>query len=125
MAIRYKGFSTVNRVKKFHLADFELVRQDLINHFNIHKGQKLMDPNFGTIIWGLLYEPMTADLKATLVEDVTRIVKYDPRLRADRVIINEFEQGLKISIDLTFLPGNFSSSLQLEFNSSSEQVAVV
>lgn len=125
MAIRYKGFSTVNRVKKFHLADFELVRQDLINHFNIHKGQKLMNPNFGTIIWGLLYEPMTADLKATLVEDVTRIVKYDPRLRADRVIINEFEQGLNISIDLTFLPGNFSSSLQLEFNSSSEQVAVV
>jgi phage baseplate assembly protein W len=125
MAIRYRGFSTVDRVKKFHLVDFELVRQDLINHFNIHKGQKLMNPDFGTIIWGLLYEPMTADLKAILVADVTRIVKYDPRLRADSVIINEFEQGLKIEIELTFLPGNFSSSVQLEFNSNSEQVAVV
>jgi len=52
-------------------------------------------------------------------------VKYDPRLRADRVVINEFEQGLKVDIELTFLPGNFSSSLQLEFNSNSEQVAVV
>jgi phage baseplate assembly protein W len=125
MAIRYNGFSTVGRIKKFHLTDFELVRQDLINHFNIHKGQKLMSPDFGTIIWGLLYEPMTADLKAILVDDVTRIVKYDPRLRADRVVINEFEQGLKVDIELTFLPGNFSSSLQLEFNSNSEQVAVV
>jgi len=125
MAIRYNGFSTVGRIKKFHLTDFELVRQDLINHFNIHKGQKLMSPDFGTLIWGLLYEPMTADLKAILVDDVTRIVKYDPRLRADRVVINEFEQGLKVDIELTFLPGNFSSSLQLEFNSNSEQVAVV
>lgn len=125
MAIRYNGFSTVGRIKKFHLTDFELVRQDLINHFNIHKGQKLMSPDFGTIIWGLLYEPMTADLKAILIDDVTRIVKYDPRLRADRVVINEFEQGLKVDIELTFLPGNFSSSLQLEFNSNSEQVAVV
>jgi len=125
MAIRYNGFSTVGRIKKFHLTDFELVRQDLINHFNIRKGQKLMSPDFGTIIWGLLYEPMTADLKATLVDDVTRIVKYDPRLRADRVVINEFEQGLKVDIELTFLPGNFSSSLQLAFNSNSKQVAVV
>ena len=125
MAIRYRGFSTVGRVKKFHLNDFELVRQDLINHFNINKGQKLMNPNFGTIIWGLLYEPMTADLKSVLVDDITRIVKYDPRLRADRVIINEFEQGLNVDIELTFLPGNFSSSLKLEFNSNSQEVAVV
>ena len=95
MAIRYNGFSTVGRIKKFHLTDFELVRQDLINHFNIHKGQKLMSPDFGTIIWGLLYEPMTADLKAILVDDVTRIVKYDPRLRADRVVINDLNKVSK------------------------------
>ena len=51
MAITYKGFSTNNRSKKFRVTDFELVKQDLINHFNIRKGEKLMNPNFGTIIW--------------------------------------------------------------------------
>jgi len=125
MATRYRGFSTVNKTKKFHLSDYELVRQDLINHFNIRKGEKLMNPDFGTIIWSLLYEPMTEDLKSTVVSDVTRVVRYDPRLRADRVIINEFEQGLQVSIDLTFLPGNFSDSLKLSFDSNSQEATVL
>jgi phage baseplate assembly protein W len=125
MAIRYKGFSTVNRIKKFHFVDYELVKQDLINHFSIRKGEKLMNPNFGSIVWSLLYEPMTEDLKSSLIEDVTKIVRYDPRLRADRVIINEFEQGIKVRIELTFLPGNFSDSLVLEFNSNSNDLNVL
>jgi len=125
MAIRYKGFSTVNRIKKFHLVDYELVKQDLINHFSIRKGEKLMNPNFGSIVWSLLYEPMTEDLKSSLIEDVTKIVRYDPRLRADRVIINEFDQGIKVRIELTFLPGNFSDSLVLEFNSNSNDLNVL
>jgi len=125
MAIRYKGFSTVNRIKKFHLVDYELVKQDLINHFSIRKGEKLMNPNFGSIVWSLLYEPMTEDLKSSLIEDVTKIVRYDPRLRADRVIINEFDHGIKVRIELTFLPGNFSDSLVLEFNSNSNDLNVL
>ena len=56
MAITYKGFSTVGRNQKFRLTDFDLVKQDLINHFNIRKGEKLMNPNFGTVI------PAGADL---------------------------------------------------------------
>jgi phage baseplate assembly protein W len=55
----YRGISTIQRAKKFSLTDFDLVKQDLINHFHIRKGQKLMDPNFGTIIWDMLYEPYT------------------------------------------------------------------
>jgi phage baseplate assembly protein W len=74
MTIRYRGFSTVNQVKKFRLTDFELVKQDLINHFSIRKGEKLMNPNFGSIIWNMLYEPLTADVKSVLVEDVKKIV---------------------------------------------------
>ena len=49
MATRYRGFSTINQVKKFRLTDIELVKRDLINHFGIKKGQKLMNPEFGSI----------------------------------------------------------------------------
>ena len=124
MATRYRGFSTINQVKKFRLADVELVKRDLINHFSIKKGQKLMNPEFGSIIWNMLYEPMTADVESTIVEDVKRIVNYDPRLRVDGVLINEFEYGLQIQIDLTFLPGNYSEQLLLDFNSTSNALAV-
>lgn len=124
MATRYKGFSTINRTKKFRLTDAELVKQDLINHFSIKKGQKLMNPNFGSIIWNMLYEPLTADVQSTIVDDVRRIVGYDPRLRVDNVLINEFDYGLQIQIDLTFLPGNLSERLKLDFNSNSNTLAV-
>ena len=124
MATKYRGFSTINQVKKFRLTDVELVKRDLINHFSIKKGQKLMNPEFGSIIWNMLYEPMTADVESTIVEDVKRIVNYDPRLRVDGVLINEFEHGLQIQIDLTFLPGNYSEQLLLDFNSTSNALAV-
>jgi phage baseplate assembly protein W len=119
---RYRGFSTINQVKKFRLTDAELVKRDLINHFSIRKGQKLMNPDFGSIIWNMLYEPLTADVKSTIVEDVRRIVGYDPRLRVDNVILDEFEHGIQIQVELTFLPGNYSQQLNLEFNSNTNNL---
>lgn len=124
MATRYRGFSTIDQVKKFRLTDVELIKRDLINHFSIKKGQKLMNPNFGSIIWNMLYEPMTADVEATIIDDVKRIVNYDPRLRVDGVLINEFDYGLQIQIDLTFLPGDYSEQLRLDFNSTSNALSV-
>jgi phage baseplate assembly protein W len=121
---RYRGFSTINQVKKFRLTDAELVKRDLINHFSIRKGQKLMNPDFGSIIWNMLYEPLTADVKSTIVEDVRRIVSYDPRLQVNNVILDEFEHGLQIQVELTFLPGNYSEQLLLSFNSNTNTLAV-
>ncbi len=63
----YNGFSTLNGSKKFKLTDFELVKQDLQNHFGIRKGEKLMNPEFGTIIWDLLFEPLN-ELKSSYCE---------------------------------------------------------
>ena len=77
MAIFYKGFSTVGRDKKFRLTDFELVKQDLMNHFQIRKGEKLMNPNFGTIIWNVLYDPFTESLRSAIAADVKAIASYE------------------------------------------------
>lgn len=124
MIIKYRGFSTIDASKKFRLVDFDLVKQDLINHFNIKKGEKLMQPNFGSIIWNCLYEPLTPDIKAAISEDIRRIVNYDPRLQVDEVIVNEFDQGLQIQLDLTYLPGNFADSLILNFDAQSQNLTV-
>ena len=43
----YRGFSTVNpESDTFLLYDLGLIKQDLINHFNIRQGEKLSDPTF-------------------------------------------------------------------------------
>jgi phage baseplate assembly protein W len=54
----YRGLSTLGQNKKFRLTDIELVKRDLLNHFQIRKGEKLMNPNFGSIIWNMLFEPL-------------------------------------------------------------------
>ena len=73
----YKGFSTFNRTKRFSVNDYQLVKQDLFNHFNIRKGEKLMQPNFGTIIWDLLFEPLTDEVKNIITDNVDQILNYD------------------------------------------------
>lgn len=122
MVIRYKGFSTINQYKKFRLTDFELVKRNLLNHFSIRKGEKLSDPEFGSIIWSMLFEPMTADVKALIIEDVKKIANYDPRLRVDNILIDEFEYGLQMQIDMTFLPSDQSDTLYLQFNNKTNSV---
>jgi len=122
MAIMYRGFSTVNRKKKFRLTDFELVRQDLINHFYIRKGEKLMNPGFGTIIWNVLHEPLTDNLKSIITTDIKNIVSSDPRLAVDRVMITEYDQGLQIDLELRYVQTNQSSLLNLRFDNQSNQL---
>jgi len=118
MAIMYRGFSTVNRKKKFRLTDFELVRQDLINHFYIRKGEKLMNPSFGAIIWNVLHEPLTDNLKSIITTDIKNIVSSDPRLAVDRVMITEYEQGLQVDLELRYVQTNQTALMNLQFDNT-------
>jgi phage baseplate assembly protein W len=124
MAI-YKGFSTVGKNKKFRLTDFELVKQDLINHFNIRKGEKLMHPNFGTIIWNVLYDPLTEELKNAVIADVNAIINSDPRVAAENVIITEYLQGLQLELELRYVVTNEVNSMSLQFDNSTQNLTVV
>jgi phage baseplate assembly protein W len=114
--IRYKGFSTIDQTKKFRLTDFELIKRDLLNHFAIRKGEKLMNAEFGSIIWNLLFEPLTADVKALIVGDINRIIASDPRIRVDNVLVDQLDMGLQIQVELTVLPDNYSDIINLTFN---------
>jgi phage baseplate assembly protein W len=111
----YKGFSTVGNSKKYRLTDFDLAKQDLINHLHIRKGEKLMNPNFGTIIWGLLFEQLTPEVKKAMSEDLQRIAAYDPRLIINEITIIEFEHGIQIALDLTFSETNQTGQMLLNF----------
>lgn len=120
----YKGFSTINsNTENFALYDLELIRQDLLNHFHIRQGERLMNPSFGTIIWDLLFEPLTEELKGLITENVNGIINYDPRIKADRVIVTAYESGIQIECFLTYLPYNISQSMQLRFDQANGLLA--
>jgi len=102
----YNGFSTVDTGKKFRLTDFELVKRDIQNHFAIRKGEKLMNPDFGTIIWNMVFEPLNQDSKNVIVQDIKRIISYDPRVAARNVIVTEYDHGIQIELELIYLSTN-------------------
>jgi phage baseplate assembly protein W len=113
----YKGFSTISgNTENFALYDFQLIQQDILNHFNTRQGERLMNPEFGTIIWDLLFEPLTEDLKDLIKQNVTEIVNYDPRVRSENPIITPYRTGLQIQCILTYLPYNISQNMQLQFD---------
>ena len=116
----YKGYSTVgNTGTKVRLTDADLVKQDLINHFNIRRGEKLMNPDFGTIVWDSLFEPFTDQLRDQIVEDVNRIASYDPRLVVDSVLVDQYDNGLILELRLVYANTNEVENLRLNFSRSS------
>jgi phage baseplate assembly protein W len=113
----YRGISTVNDGKSSKvLYDLALIKQDILNHFHIRQGEKLSDPEFGTIIWDALFEPFTGDMKNAIIENVSNIVNYDPRVRVNNIIVDQFESGLQVEISLTYLPYNISEQMKLTFD---------
>ena len=113
----YKGLSTVsNPSNSFALHDLALIKQDLINHFHIRQGEKLENPTFGTIIWDCLFDPLTEDLKEAIAQNVTDIVNYDPRVKVDSLIVSQYESGIQIECELTYLPYNISEQLRFRFD---------
>jgi phage baseplate assembly protein W len=113
----YKGFSTVNtNTENYNLYDFELIKQDLFNHFYTRQGERLMQPNFGTVIWDLLFEPLTPEIKEIILQNVNTIINYDPRIKAENVVVTGYDQGIQIQCTLTFLAYNIQQTLQLTFD---------
>ena len=115
----YKGFSTIEKTKNFRITDFELVKRDLINHFNIRKGEKLMNPNFGTIIWDMIFEPLDEEAKTLIIQDIQRIIANDPRVVAENVVVTAYDRGVQIEIQLIYVNRNQRDVLNLQFDNQS------
>ena len=101
---------------EFGLFDIGLIKQDIINHFHISKGEKLENPNFGTIIWDVIQDPLTSELEEAIEQDVLDIINTDPRVSATTVQIVPFESGLQIEVELEYLTYNVSEKLRLTFD---------
>ena len=118
----YKGFSSSEATKNFKLYDINLVKQDLINHFYIRKGEKLENPEFGTVIWDMLFEPFTPDVKEIIAKDVEAIVNYDPRISVQEVQIDSTDQGMRIQVELIYRPFNITEKMSLNFDKNNRVI---
>ena len=100
----YVGFSTQNPSNTTSkLYDLDLITQDILNQFNTRKGERVMNPTFGSIIWDLLMEPMTPQTKEALNTDIMTICKSDPRATPTQIKLSEYTAGYIIAVSYTHL----------------------
>lgn len=113
----YKGISTVNNnFGSIKLTDTDLIKRDLLNHFAIRKGEKLMNAEFGTSLRDLIMDPLTEETKALIVQEVDDVIKNDPRVRSEGVTIDEYEGGLRIEMSVRYVINNQVENLMIKFD---------
>lgn len=102
--------------------DLDLARQDLLNHFNTRKGERIMLPEFGSIVWELLFDPLDDRTVYLIDQDVRAIIKNDPRWQLQNVEISEGPNALRIDITVTYLPTSETIDLPLTYNKGTNTV---
>ena len=75
-----------------------------------------MLPNFGSIIWDHLYNPLDEQTKSLVEEDARQIVAQDPRVSLRSLDVVGFEHGIIVNLTLTILPQNMVEQMAIEFN---------
>ena len=115
------GYSTVGkRVPETRLYDIELIKRDLLNQFMTRKGERVMNPDFGSIIWSMLFEPFTENNKQIIIEDVKRIISEEPRVNLVDLNVEESEHGITVDALLNYQPFNLTDSLYALFTRGAE-----
>jgi phage baseplate assembly protein W len=117
--VTFKGFSSRAEQKNFKLYDFEVAKQDLINRLSIRKGERVENPEFGTIIYDALFEPFTDALKDDIIEDITANLNADPRISTEEILVSEADKGIAIQATITYVPLNITEKLRFNFDENS------
>lgn len=119
------GFSTVNRNKQFTVTDFELIKLDLLNAFNIRQGELVGRPQYGTIIWNYLFENQTQESEAGIYREVQRVAGGDPRVYINSINLFPQQNGILIELELLVVPSTDAERLSIFFNQEQRTASYV
>ena len=86
----FKGFTSRAERQNFKVYDFECAKQDLINRLSVRKGERVENPEFGTIIYDCIFEPLTPALREEIAEDITENLNADPRIATESIDITQW-----------------------------------
>ena len=118
-SVTFKGFSSRADKRNFKLYDFEVAKQDLINRLSVRKGERVENPEFGTIIYDAIFEPFTEALKDAIVDDITANLNADPRISTEEILVTEADKGIAIQATITYVPLNITEKLRFNFDENS------
>jgi len=119
----YRGFSTIGSdFATPTVTDFMVAKTDLQNSLNVRQGERVMRPEFGCLVWDMLYEPFTDELYDELIQNITNIGNSDPRLELQQIQPTSYEHGIQISMILRYIPTDQVEQMLYTFNQEASQV---
>ena len=121
----FVGFNTQNQYKKFTLVDFELVKRDLLNAFNIRQGQLPGRPEYGTVLWNYLFENQVDAVQQGIINEVQRVAGGDPRVFISHINVYPQENGMLIELEIQTVGGVNAEILNVFFNQVSRSASYV
>ena len=121
----FVGFNTQNQYKKFTLVDFELVKRDLLNAFNIRQGQLPGRHAYVTILWNYLFENQVDAVQQGIINEVQRVAGGDPRIFISNINVYPQENGMLIELEIQTVGGVNAEILNVFFNQVSRSASYV
>lgn len=115
-SVTFKGFSSKAEQQNFKIYDFECAKQDLINRLSVRKGERVENPEFGTIIYDTLFEPFTTAIKDQIIEDITDNLNADPRFSTSDITVTQADHGIAVQASITYLPLDITEKLRFNFD---------
>ena len=113
----YIGYSTIDTVTGSKtLEDVDIAKRDLMNHFYTRRGERVMNPTFGSILPELVFEPLDYTTEAEALDDVNRIVTNDPRWRVIETLLNKpTEHTLEVRVRMEYIDTGTAEELLLTY----------
>jgi phage baseplate assembly protein W len=119
------GFSTIGKTKKFTLTDLDLIKQDLVNAFNIRQGEVPGRPDVGTSLWGFLFENQVEELQTAIEAEVQRVVAQDPRIVVSNLQVFPQQNGILIQLEVSTVKGTTAEILSVFFDQQQRRASYV
>ena len=110
------GFNTINQNKKFTAVDFNLIKIDLLNAFNIRQAELVGRPGYGTVIWNYLFENQTQETQQLIYNEIQRVCAGDPRIFISGIQMFPQQNGILIQVGLAVVPSTNAQLLSIFFN---------
>lgn len=119
------GFNTIGQNKKFTAVDFDLIKIDLLNAFNIRQGELVGRPGYGTLIWNYLFENQTADTQTLITQEIQRVCAGDPRVYISGIQLFPQQNGLLIQLGIAVVPSTNAELLSVFFDQQQRRATYV
>ena len=113
----YVGYSSIGEtIGSRSLQDIDIAKRDLMNHFNTRKGERVMNPEFGSILPELVFEPNDLTTITAAQEDVDIIVNNDPRWKVLETLVDKpNDHSIEVKVRMEYIDTGTAEELFLRF----------